>query len=128
MFSGDFTSNSSVSGLLNDHFVFKLEGFGDLFLGINQYGVASNGDKYHSDIGVVKMVHALGLLGFSIVILIYTLLIANQISNKNHYGVFLLILLIVLNFKDLYLIQPVPFFALFSYMLITSKERIKNYG
>ena len=68
-----------------------------------------------SDLGIIRFFNSLGLLGSSVLLLYYTFLFLLALRTSDKLSIFLVVMLFLLNFKDVYFVSPygVTFFVLF---------------
>ena len=117
--SGDFYSDSSLSDILNNHFVFIWESSGDFLIGTFDFGY--QGSAYTSDVGWVRLFNGFGFFG-----IISVLLTTWFICRKSKYlmifsGVFLVAL-----FKDWYFMFPYYFWSVGFALYFSNKADVAS--
>lgn len=104
LITGNFSADSTVSELIDNHFFLIGDSFSDFLFGTFDFGFP--GGNYSSDIGWVRIFNGFGVIG-----VITTLLSGWYICRKSKYLIIFFCVFIIALFKDWYFMFPYYFWA-----------------
>jgi len=126
LITGNFSADSTVSELIENHFFLIGDSFSDFLFGTFDFGFP--GGNYSSDVGWVRIFNGFGVIG-----VITTLLSAWYVCRKSKYLIIFYCVFIIALFKDWYFMFPYYFWAVgFALYFankadLDSKQKIENF-